>query len=113
MPGLFIHQKLPVRPILTIKTLVHPYRTLDKALMLITIHEASEAHTLAPKYLYRDCFKAKVYSIQAHGPLGLVCKGFRRPCRLPALGRGRKGVGRSSRRRHLGQRNEVSLGFRI
>ena len=29
-------------------------------------------YTLAPKYLYRDYIKAKVYTIWAHGPLGLV-----------------------------------------
>ena len=27
-------------------------------------------YTLAPKYLYRDYFKAKVYTIWVHGPLG-------------------------------------------
>ena len=26
---------------------------------------------LAPKYLYRDYFKAEVYTIGGHGPLGL------------------------------------------
>ena len=29
-------------------------------------------YTLAPKYLYRDYFKAKVYTIWAHGMLGTV-----------------------------------------
>ena len=28
-------------------------------------------YTLAPKYLYRDYIKAKVYTIWAHGPLGM------------------------------------------
>ena len=28
-------------------------------------------HTLAPKYLCRDYFNAKVYAIWVHGPLGL------------------------------------------
>ena len=28
-------------------------------------------YTLAPKYLYRDYFKAKVYTIWVHGPSGL------------------------------------------
>ena len=32
-------------------------------------------YTLAPKCLYRDYLKAKVYTIWVHGPLG---KGFRR-----------------------------------
>ena len=27
---------------------------------------------MAPKYLYRDYFKAKVYIIWVHGPLGLI-----------------------------------------
>ena len=27
-------------------------------------------YTLAPKYLHRDYFKAKVYTIWVHGPLG-------------------------------------------
>ena len=26
-------------------------------------------YTVAPKYLYRDCFKSKVYTIWVHGPL--------------------------------------------
>ena len=29
-------------------------------------------YTLAPKYLYRDYFKAKVYTIWVHGPLGYL-----------------------------------------
>ena len=28
------------------------------------------AYTLAPKHLYRDYFKAKVYTVWVHGPLG-------------------------------------------
>ena len=28
-------------------------------------------YTLAPKYLYKDYFKAKVYTIWVHGPLGV------------------------------------------
>ena len=28
-------------------------------------------YTLAPKYLYKDYFKAKVYTIWVHGPVGL------------------------------------------
>ena len=31
-------------------------------------------YTLGPMYLYREYFKAKVYTIWVHGPLGLVCK---------------------------------------
>ena len=29
-------------------------------------------YTLAPKYLYSDYFKDKVYTIWVHGPLGFV-----------------------------------------
>ena len=29
-------------------------------------------HTLAPKYLYRDYFEVKVYTIWVHGPLGCM-----------------------------------------
>ena len=32
---------------------------------------AQIVYTLAPKYLYRDYIKAKVYTICVHGPLGL------------------------------------------
>ena len=31
--------------------------------------------TLAPKHLYRDYFKASVYTIRAHGPLGVISIG--------------------------------------
>ena len=31
-----------------------------------------KVYTLAPKYLYRDYVKAKVYTIRAHGPSGLL-----------------------------------------
>ena len=30
------------------------------------------AYTLAPMYLYREYFKAKVYTIWVHGPLGVA-----------------------------------------
>ena len=32
-------------------------------------------YTLAPKYLYGDYFKANVYTIWVHGPLGLLLYG--------------------------------------
>ena len=34
-------------------------------------------YTLAPKYLYRDYFKAKVSTIWVHGPFGKVLIGFK------------------------------------
>ena len=36
---------------------------------------AQIVYTLAPKYLSREYFKAKVYAIWAHGPLGLTKSG--------------------------------------
>ena len=37
------------------------------------------AYTLAPKYLFRDYFQAKVYTVWVHGPLGKSLE----PCRHP------------------------------
>ena len=35
----------------------------------------SKVYTLGPMHLCREYFKAKVYTISAHGPLGYVCSG--------------------------------------
>ena len=32
-------------------------------------------YTLGPMYLYREYFKAKVYTIRVHGPLGIAAVG--------------------------------------
>ena len=37
-------------------------------------------YTLAPKYLERDYFKAKVYTIRVHGPLGEKSSALWRSC---------------------------------
>ena len=34
------------------------------------VHGTQIVHTVAPKYLYRDYFKAKAYTSWVHGPLG-------------------------------------------
>ena len=39
-------------------------------LHILRVHVLKIAYTLAPKYLYRDYFKAKVYTIWVHGLLG-------------------------------------------
>ena len=33
---------------------------------------AQIVYTLGPMYIYRDDFKAKVYTIRVHGPVGIV-----------------------------------------
>ena len=44
-------------------------------------------YTLAPKYLYRDYFKAKLCTIRVHGPLGKV------PTQTPLQGKSLHCVG--------------------
>ena len=45
------------------------------------------AYTVAPKYLYRDYFKAKVCTIWAHGPLGKALElGLKRGAEALGLG---------------------------
>ena len=35
----------------------------------LRVHVPKKVYTLAPKYLYRNYIKAKVYTIWVHGPL--------------------------------------------
>ena len=58
-------------------------------------------YTLAPKYLYRDYFRARVYTIWVPGPVGLTLKddgGFSVPSKKKKKGKG-KGKGSTAPRK--------------
>ena len=49
------------------------YRQAESSLKVATKGPCTQiVYALAPKYLYRDYFKAKVYTVWAHGPLGIM-----------------------------------------